>query len=313
MHDILDIVVKKPLPITLATIIQTEGSSYQKAGAMMAFDKNGEQIGMLSGGCIEEELSHYVNDLSPNKWATKEIDMTEDSWFSEAGCYGVLYVLLETVDETVQEFLRRVVMYIDAGLSVKIVKHLGKSETLCICENGHHFGNWQGEVEKVKHVREGLHGSMYVQTILPRPRLIIFGAGEDAKPLVLLAKQNGFSITISDWRESLCTPRRFPEADHFFIGFPSEIFHQLAIQKKDFVVMMTHHLERDEELLRLLSKEPCRYVGILGSKERKTRLFAQIKEPEWVFSPVGLSIGARGPNEIAVSIMGEIIQQLRKA
>lgn len=81
--------------------------------------------------------------------------------------------------------------------------------------------------------------------------------------------------------------------------------------KEDFIVIMTHHFNRDQELLILLQNSPCRYLGILGSRYRTSRLFGEEDKPKWFFSPAGLSIGAEGPSEIAVSIMAEIIQMVR--
>lgn len=160
-------------------------------------------------------------------------------------------------------------------------------------------------------MKSGWYDHLYVHCFEPRPTLFIFGAGEDAKPLVSLAKETGFFVTVCDWREGLCTPVRFPEADRCIIGFPKEIMSSISIKKQDFIMIMTHHFKRDQELLEILQNCPCRYLGVLGSRHRTSRLLGGIDKPNWICSPAGLSIGAEGPSEIAVSIMAEMIQMIR--
>ncbi|WP_028402987.1 XdhC family protein [Ectobacillus panaciterrae] len=313
LHDILEAATSLPDPCTLATIIRVEGSSYRKEGAMMVFGEEDTRFGMLSAGCIEEELFHYSKDVSDEKWAIHEFDMrAEDDMSWGVGCNGVIRVLLEKVNQTYREHLQRVKKYTDEGSRIWMVKNLTLSQTLFLSEEGHRFGNWEREIPVLSELKNGLRDNLYIQCFSPRPRLFIFGAGEDAKPLVRLAKETGFFVTICDWREALCTPLRFPEAATCVVGFPKETVSQMSITKHDFVVIMTHHFKRDEELLTLLLNHPCRYLGILGSRHRTARLFSGRAKPKWVFSPAGLSIGAQGPNEIAISIMAEIIQILRE-
>jgi xanthine dehydrogenase accessory factor len=150
----------------------------------------------------------------------------------------------------------------------------------------------------------------YAHLYKPKPRLVIWGAGADAKYLVSLAANTGFFVTLCDWRPALCNKEHFPLAEEIHIGFPEEVDKQLSIQSDDFVVIMTHNFYRDQEILSLLKSNPVKYIGVLGSKKRTLRLL-NTDISSRIHSPVGLSIGAVGPQEIAVSILAELIQNLR--
>ncbi|WP_235597752.1 XdhC family protein, partial [Geobacillus stearothermophilus] len=154
--------------------------------------------------------------------------------------------------------------------------------------------------------------TFYVQHFWPKPRLVIFGAGPDAPPLVAAAKAAGFSVTVSDWRPAFCHPSHVSDADEWVVGFPHETVPMLHLNERDFVIVMTHQFERDRELVSLLADKPLAYLGVLGPRRRTDRLFPSGSAPPFVRSPVGLSIGARSPHEIAISITAELISVLRR-
>ncbi|UOK61456.1 XdhC family protein [Paenibacillus sp. OVF10] len=140
----------------------------------------------------------------------------------------------------------------------------------------------------------------------PKPRLIIIGAGNDVIPVAKLAQSAGFRVVIADWRESLCTTERFPEAE-LETGFPREIMPLLNVHKGDYLILMSHNFPRERELLEMLVDCEYTYLGIMGSKTRTARLLDGLPPLKYVHSPVGLSIGADGPEQIAISIAAELI------
>ncbi|MFX3623472.1 MAG: XdhC family protein [Ectobacillus sp.] len=300
VYEVWEAVASRNEPCVMATIIQTVGSSYQKEGAVMAMWEDGARLGMLSAGCIEEDLLCRAKELQAGGWLICEYDTSDEQDFLwTVGCNGQIRVLLEQVHTQCLEQLNAVVKEFQKGYGVRVIKDLSNNHAYFISDSGQAFGNLPNK-----------HGDIYEQYIPPKPRLYIFGAGEDAKPLVCLAKTVGFSVTVCDWREQWCTQLRFPEADACIIGFPKEIVPVLSLASNDFVVIMTHHFQRDQELWELLNKQSLRYLGILGARQRTQRLCGGTI-PDNVFAPVGLPIGARGPNEIAVSIVAEMIQVLR--
>lgn len=124
-----------------------------------------------------------------------------------------------------------------------------------------------------------------------------------------MASLAGFSVLVADWRSALCKKEFFPDANQVIVGFPGEVMPMLALSNQDFAIVLTHHFQRDQELLNLLKGQTLAYLGILGSKGRTQRLLEGSEIPPEINSPVGLSIGAEGPEEIAISIVAELIQR----
>ncbi|WP_413378950.1 XdhC family protein [Paenibacillus taichungensis] len=146
----------------------------------------------------------------------------------------------------------------------------------------------------------------------PKPRLIIVGAGNDVIPVAHLGKSAGFRVVVADWRETLCTAERFPGVE-LIRGFPREIMPVLGIQSGDYIVLMSHQFPREREFLELLEDRNYAYLGIMGSRTRTARLLNDLPPLKHLHSPVGLTIGADGPEEIAISIAAELIACKRAA
>ncbi|OQP13342.1 hypothetical protein B1693_16755 [Geobacillus zalihae] len=136
---------------------------------------------------------------------------------------------------------------------------------------------------------------------------MIFGASPDEVSLASFAAKTGFSVTVCDWREALCNKKIFPNADQLIVGSPQEAVSKLQFTPRDFVVILTHQFQRDKELLQLIVEKDLRYIGVMGSKQRTSRLLNFGELPFQISTPVGLTIGAEGPEEIAISILAELI------
>ncbi|UPK46993.1 XdhC family protein [Paenibacillus pabuli] len=147
---------------------------------------------------------------------------------------------------------------------------------------------------------------------VPKPRLIIVGAGNDVIPVARLGQSAGFRVVVADWRETLCTTERFPGVE-LVRGFPHEIMPVLDIQSGDYIILMSHHFPREREFLELLEDRNYAYLGIMGSRTRTARLLNDLPPLKHLHSPVGLTIGADGPEEIAISIAAELIACKRAA
>lgn len=145
---------------------------------------------------------------------------------------------------------------------------------------------------------------------VPKPRLVIFGGGQDSCPVADLAAKSGFRIAVADWREG-SLQHEFPGAERVICS-PSEAGARLRITREDYVLICSHQSQRDRQFLESLLPLSPRYIGIIGSKARVALLLEGLEPPASLHAPVGLSIGAEGPEEIAVSIVAEIIQ-IRRA
>ncbi|MFK3935977.1 XdhC family protein [Alkalihalobacillus sp. NPDC078783] len=328
IHVVLDHLDQIKLPAFLATIVHVEGSAYKKESACMLIQNDGTSSGFISAGCLEQDLIERVKRGEDSQTITYDMSAEDDIAFGMgAGCNGIIHVLLERIESGYLTHLQQVNKLVRSGKEVLMMKDLFQNNYLFIPEGEKPFGSATHfsslEVEHVidqaslgganKKVYTQVGNPIFLQRISPKPRLILFGAGEDALPLVKVAADVGFNVVVSDWRQSFCAVERFPEATHVLHGFPKAAVQALDLSSKDFVILMTHHFEHDRTLLQLLRGRGLSFLGVLGSAKRTARLVEQEEVPTDVRSPVGLSIGAQGATEIAVSIVAELIQMIRSS
>ncbi|RKD71246.1 molybdenum cofactor sulfurylase [Sinobaca qinghaiensis] len=308
LHNIIQALrrMNRSEPAMLATIIHVEGSAYRKEGTTMLVDKNGSMTGVLSGGCLEQDVAARTEEVWKYGARTVEYDMRGYdplSWGEGSGCNGSVLVHMEplrteevdrlfTIEALLQEGKEAAVLRVEKGTQLETF--LVPAGEIPVGQKTGRFIAPSGEV-------------MYAQLIKPKRRLVIFGAGTDVEPLVHMASMSGFSVILADWRKERCQKRIHPSADAVYCGFPEKLAEQVPVSASDFVLLMTHHFQYDKELLESLIPRRPAYLGILGSKARAERLRDGQELPEWVTSPIGLSIKAEGPEEIAVSILAEII------
>ncbi|GIO29794.1 MULTISPECIES: XdhC family protein [Paenibacillus] len=330
IHRILESVERSGLRSVLATVVHVEGSAYRKEGASMLFFEDGTQTGMLSAGCIEADLAARVPEmLETGESRVYTFDMQSFdpfSWGETSGCGGIVHVAMEPVNDVFAGHLRTVKGYLDQACEVVHIKTFNPDRSVSgygfFAADRQLFGEWKGTFpeELFSMASSGsigksgmkalstLNEEIFVHIYSPKPRLIIFGAGRDARPLASFAAAAGFSVTVADWRPAFCDRSFFPDAEELLVGFPEETADMLRITSNDYVVVMTHHFGRDMELIRILSRLRLGYLGILGPKRRTELLFDGVPIPPYVRSPVGIPIGAEGPEEIAVSVLAEVIQ-----
>lgn len=317
----------------LATITRVEGSAYRKEGASMLIFEDGTQTGVISTGCLEGDIAARLPDLlaagKPHSYIF-DLDTADPlSWGEGPGCGGKIQVTVVPVDDVLRAHLLTVKAYLDEQTEVTLIRSLSPDPSAAgynfVTRDRHWFGEWKGEFPEavldwatsggprnsgMQTVPE-MEGELFVHTYIPKPRLTIFGAGPDARPLAAFAAAAGFSVIVSDWRPVLCERSLFPDAQALLHGFPEETAAGIPWTPNDYVVVMSHHFGRDRELIQLLSGHELAYVGVLGSKRRKQRLLEGGPVPANLHAPVGLEIGADGPEEIAFSIVAELIQVYR--
>jgi xanthine dehydrogenase accessory factor len=319
IHRILD-VIEDSREKVLATIIRVAGSAYKKEGSSMLFFEDETQIGMLSAGCLEMDLAIQAQEVLKKQLAISyQYDMSQENdlgWGQGAGCNGTIDILLEPVTQKLQEDLNLVKKLLASNKTVIVLKKYDETvEYLFIPSEGEPFGRWSTQIPDMNFdMKSGelADQQIFQHTYQPKPRLIVFGAGDDAKSLVSLAAETGFSVAVCDWREEFCQKKNFPSADLLFVGFPTELMKRISFSSYDFVVIMSHHFRWDQKILLSLLDEKIRYLGVLGPIERTKRLLKRENIPDWVYSPMGMPIGAKGPVEIAISVVAEMIEVWRK-
>lgn len=314
----------------LVTAVYVEGHAYRKEGASMLLGEEGGVWGSISPGCIEEDLRERVREvLSTGKIAKVPYDMrpADDlSWGEHVGCGGLMHLVLEPVVQQLKMAMETMVDLFGKGHHVILTRTYdwlaehaeyrldiagatfadgsdatGNSASLAAvhADNNHEL--------MLAHVEREPWPTSYVRTYRPQPRLVIFGAGPDAEPVCKLALATGFRVVMADWRTARLTVENFAGAE-LIHGFPQELLHgQIRILETDYVLLMSHQYQRERELLELLAGSSCAYIGIMGTKGRSARLLEGLPTFMNLHTPVGLPIGSDGPEEIAVSILAELI------
>lgn len=168
--------------------------------------------------------------------------------------------------------------------------------------------------EGVSEVFEAGPVRVFIEVHLPPPRLVIVGAVHIAITLGRLAREMGFRVVVSDARGRFATPERFPDVDELILGWPSEVLPQLQLDEFSYVVVITHDAKLDNPALVAALRSPAPYVGALGSKRTHARRVKALREAGLsdeeigrIHAPIGLEIGARTPQEIALATMAEIV------
>ncbi len=326
--------------VVLATIIETLGSTYRKAGARMLITPDAEFFGLLGGGCFEADLlahAREVFDKQQSKTVFYDMRAPDDEiWGLGLGCNGAVRILLQLLSTNDDDHS---ITLIERALNEK-----EKYVLLTVCESNYpglaEYDNYLIRFEDNKasnlpdHCPEEivqaahraflsesslLHRyqedrqsvSVFCSTVKPPAHLLIIGAGPDAAPVIHFAGALGWEITLVDYRESFIRQESFAEVDNTILSTPEALPEQVDLNKIDALVLMTHKIEYDERYLKQLTQTSAKYIGLLGPAARRDRLLSSLGVDgkligERTFGPVGLDIGGELPEEIALSLVAEI-------
>lgn len=315
MKDLCKIVLsqhQQQIRTVLATVVHVEGHAYRKEGVSMILTADGQQFGSISPGCLESDLVARVDDV----WNSSQVCMVEYdmrpaddlSWGENIGCGGLLNILLEPIRGSFLNVIRELNDRLTQGDNVVLTRSFQK--------NGQQI-DYQLSDQPLMLAHDANSGTesisygereqyTFVRTYRPKPRLILIGAGDDSMLVNSLAQLSGFDVVVGDWRAGLCTEERFKGAT-CIVGFLQSLYEQIQPGEQDYIILMSHNFPREREWVELMVDQHCAYLGIMGSKERTRRLMDQLPVYPSLHSPVGLSIGADGPDEIAISIIAELI------
>lgn len=318
--------------IALATVIQTWGSSPRRAGARMAITPDGRITGSVSGGCVEGAVFDTgVQVLKSNRPQLLHFGVADETaWEVGLACGGSIDIFVKPLDEEFFKSLRSVLVEERSAVVVTVVRApndlLGRE--LLIKDDDSVIGSIGESLDEqvLSLARESLlQGSsrlaklnedleIFIEVILPPPTLIAVGGVHITIALVSLAKTLGYRTIVVDPRSAFGSQERFPHVDQLIQSWPEEAFEQIPLTRSTAIAMLTHDPKLDDPALKIALPSPAFYVGALGSKTTQTKRRQRLLDEglteaqlDRLHGPIGLKIGAATPEEIALSIMAEIV------
>ena len=312
-------------PLVVATIVRTIGSTYRKAGAQMLIARDGRIAGLLSGGCAESDLLERAQRVFATGCAELVDYDTRGSddviWGIGLGCEGAMRILLTRLDASNH--------YQPFAATVECMhEHRRGAFAFVVQENTSNLGqSWHSRSEPLAaELLERMQASIatraaetvrvdrqevFVAPVELPPRLLVLGAGADALPVVEIAALLGWHAHLVDHRPAYAVASRFPQARQVLLTPASELGNAIQFDDFDAAIVMSHHLPTDQIYLTLLAKSNIRYIGLLGPAARRQRLLGELGEQATrlqgrLAGPVGLDIGAKTPEAIALAIVAEI-------
>lgn len=323
---------------TLATVVNVSGSSLRPAGSKMAISSAGEISGSVTGGCVEgavfEEAQKVVKSGTPRLVSYGVTDA--QAWEVGLSCGGAVRIFVEDMTsapwKTILSSLRECIPNNSLAALITVITGRGLGSKMLVYRDGSQVGSLGDEILNADALSKmpsdwASHDpfemtlptnagdvTVFVDFIVPLPRLVIVGASHIAIPLVSLAKALDYRTIVVDARSAFATRERFPHTDELIVGWPSDALSKIRLDAATCVVCLSHDDKQDVAALLEALKSEARYIGVLGSKVTQSKRIEALREEgvdekqfQRIHGPVGLKIGARQPAEIAVSIMAEIV------
>ncbi|MFE1449778.1 XdhC family protein [Streptomyces olivaceoviridis] len=334
----------------VATVVAVGGSAPRGPGAALAVDSAGTVIGSVSGGCVEGAVYDLCREaLRTGRSVVERFGYSDEDAFAVGlTCGGTLDVLVTPVtgEAPVRSVLRPALSAAARDEPAALARVArGPAEllgrALLVRPDGTSEGGLGGHPEldrvaaaearalleagrtgTVELSADGSHCpggvTLLVESNVPPPRMIVFGAVDFASALARAGKFLGYHVTVCDARPVFATPGRFPDADEVVVDWPHRYLRRTATDARTVLCVLTHDAKFDIPLLKVALRMPVAFVGAMGSRrtheDRDRRLRAEgLTEQELsrLRSPIGLDLGARTPEETALSITAEIVAARR--
>ena len=329
-------------PMVVATVIRTKGSTPQKPGSKLLVRKDGTGVGTLGGGCVEGDIWFAASELmksgGPSQY--REYELNEEL-AAEDGliCGGTMYFLIDPVykpDEYL-DFAKEIDRAYQGGEPVALASLILPGEgndskigaKLFVRSDGSTVGTLGTPELDERAVAKGtelmVHGKneyvitdtgseFFVEAYTTPPQLVLCGGGHVSNAIAPLARKLGFLVYVTDDRAEFANSDRFPEAEMIVVKTPDEAFPEIPINPNTFIIVATRGHRYDNVALAAAAKTSAKYVGLLGSRRKIIMIYEDLMRAgiskeriEELRAPIGLDIHARTPDEIAVSIMAEIL------
>jgi xanthine dehydrogenase accessory factor len=310
--------------VALGSVVERIGSAPRDPGATLAVAADGEVVGGVTGGCVEPEVIREANEvLAGGRGALRFFGLDDEDGFDVGlTCGGRIAVAIYRLDPALVAPVAEAVRA-DRPIAVTLRLDEARFGEQAIVE-----GNAQANGDAVANAARSLlelgesgiietesGEKVFVETYAPRPDLYLFGASDHVAALVPLGKQIGYRVTVCDPRTVFLTRERFPDADVLSGEWPDEFLAHAPIDARTAICMMTHDLKFDVPALKLALSSPAGFIGAIGSEKTRADRLVRLhelgvtdEEIARLHAPVGIAIGARTPDEVAVSIAAQLIE-----
>ena len=328
------------LSTTLATVVTVQGSSLRPAGSKMAISSQGNISGSVTGGCVEGavfEEAQIVRESGLPRLVSYGVS-NESAWEVGLSCGGSIEVFIESMDtpawQEIIPAIQECLNHKKSACLATIIAGINIGKKKILLEDNRVFGelglpaldqaissyapNQTKPIDATTLTITTPQGEarIFLEYLLPPPRLIIIGAVHIAIPLVKMANTMGLVTIVIDARSAFATEDRFPHADQLIVEWPAHALEKLGLDAASFVVCLSHDEKLDNPALQVALNSPAAYIGVLGSRKTHAKrceallemgiLESQINR---IHAPIGLDLGALTPQEIALSIMAEIVAE----
>jgi xanthine dehydrogenase accessory factor len=319
----------------LATVIQQSGSAPRKGGAQMVIKEDGSFVGSIGGGRLEADVlkeARRVMTGGKAKILDFHLSGTEVAE-TEMICGGDVEVFLEPLSPGLQDLYAQLLEVQRRGEEAALATIIsegpieeGRGRKGLISAAGQTIDPFSldpkalqaaQEVIKEKKVRLIPHkgARLYLEPIFSEPVLYLFGAGHISRYIAPVASMVGFQVIVIDDRAEFASRAHFPQADEIWVGEFETIGEKIEQDEQTYMVIVTRGHMHDYTVLKQVLPMKCRYIGMIGSSRKRAMIYKKLleeghtqKELDRVHAPIGLAINAETPEEIAVSIVAELIQ-----
>jgi xanthine dehydrogenase accessory factor len=328
--------------VGVGTVVGTWKSSPRQPGAAMLVGPDGTAVGSVSGGCVEGavyELAEQARDGAAP--VLQRYGVSDDDAFAVGlTCGGIIDVFVEQVSRATFPELGAVAADIEQGRPVAVATVISGDDSLVgrrLVVRPDSLEGTLGSDRLDDAVRDdargllvqgttgtlhyGRHGerrlddiAVFVSSYAPKPRMIVFGAIDFAAAVARIGSFLGYRVTVCDARETFATAKRFPDADEVVVEWPHRYLARTDVDERTVLCVLTHDPKFDVPLLEVALRKPVAYVGAMGSRRTHDERVKRLKELGMtdaelalLHAPIGLDVGARTPEETAVSIAAEIV------
>lgn len=330
-------------PLVLASVFETAGSTYSKAGAQMLITDDGKFQGMLSGGCLEGDLAErarVVLESGLPQSVTYDLGSNdEELWGLGVGCDGLMKIFLQPITPekgyepftTMQRVFSGESEQVAATVIDSTIDELPAGATLVAIDGKLAFSDvdsaFEAQInavisatlltrESASHEITAATGNatLLFSLLQPPPHILVLGAGLDAEPVVRFAQELGWRVTVQDHRPAYIESGDFSDAEMQCLPV-NDIASALDLDRYSAAIVMSHHLASDRQYLSQLASSQVPYIGLLGPIDRRRRLVDDLGEAAAnlegrLHGPAGINIGGRGPASIALSIVAGMHRHL---